>query len=125
MHHYPCLLDIQTQSINQSTFFIADLLTNYIYPFSNPIILYSLHMAEPLEITIINPFVTLYNFIICIFRTLSILLIPSKPLSLSIYTALILDLSFFHIFVSLPYIRTGMSNVSCKILTCIFKLQTP
>ena len=52
------------------------------------------------------------------FATLSILLIPNKPLRLSICTDLVLDLSFsFHIIVSLSYIRTGMIKVSCKTIS--------
>ena len=63
-------------------------------PLRNPIILHSLHIAEPPENTFINPFVTLH---IC--------------------TALIIELSFsFHIIVSIVYIRTGTSNISCKTL---------
>ena len=60
---------------------------------------------------------TLHNSLICSFQTLSILLIPSNPLRLSICIALIPDLSFsYHNIVSLPYIRTRTSNVSCKTL---------
>ena len=62
-----------------------------------------------------KPFVTLYNSLIYTFGSLSILLIPSKPLRLFIYRALTLDLSSFHIIISLLYIRTGRRNVSCKI----------
>ena len=48
----------------------------------------------------------------------------SKPLRLSIYIAIILDLFFFHIIVWLPYIRTVTSNVSWKNPN-ILKLQIP
>ena len=74
-------------------------------------------MAESSENTFINPFVhTLrhsaqlpYSCIL----DLSILLIHSKPLRLSICTALTLDFSSsFHIIISLPYIRIGMNNCS-------------
>ena len=46
--------------------------------------LHPLHMAEPMEHILIN----LHNFLIHAFRTLSILLIPSKPLGLFICTAI-------------------------------------
>ena len=78
-------------------------------------------MAEPPENTLIHTFVYVlrhttqlpYPYI----RDLSILLIPSKSLRFSICTVLIQDLSFFfHNIVSLPYIKTGTSNVSCKTL---------
>ena len=99
------------------------------YSLINPIILHSLHMAEPPENTFVNPFIyppfiTPHYSLIRAFRTLSFLLIPSKPLRLSICTALILDLSFsFYNIVSLPYIRTGTNNVPCN--TSTLKLQIP
>ena len=87
----------------------------YIDPLTNLVILHSLHMAEPSENAFINTFVhslrhsTQINSLICAFWTLSILLTSE----LFICTCLILDLSFsFHIIASLPYIRTGTSNVS-------------
>ena len=73
-------------------------------------------MVEPPENTFISPFVYPQNSLIRAFRTLFIFLIPSKPLRLSLCTALILDLSSFHIIVSLPYIGTGTRNFSCKTL---------
>ena len=64
-----------------------------------------------------TPFNTPHNYLINLFSTLSILLIPSSSLRLSICTPLILDLSYsFHNSVSQPYIRTGTSNVSCTTL---------
>ena len=81
---------------------------------SNPIILHSYHLAKPLDNTFINPFFNLHNSHIHAFGTLSLLLITSNPLKLSICTVLIIDLSFFYNTVSLPYIRTGTSNVSFK-----------
>ena len=128
MHPSPCLLDIQTFSLSslswyQSTSFLPYPLSDYQHTplnrdnLSNYVILHFLHMAEPLENTFANPFVTLHNSLIYAFRTLSILLIPNKHLRFSIYTALILNLSFsFHIIASLAYIRTGTSNDSCKTL---------
>ena len=108
LHHSPCLPDIQTSfpqtvlhSINLSlswpTHWMTTSTLSYIDSLSNSIILHSLHMPKPLENTLINPFITPYNSLICAFRILSILLITSKPLRLSICTVLILDLSFsFH-----------------------------
>ena len=61
--------------------------SSYINPLNNPVIFHSLHMAEPPESTFINPFVTLRNSLMCSFRTLCILVIPSKPLGcLSVQT---------------------------------------
>ena len=72
-------------------------------------------MAKPPKSAFINPFVTLQNSLIRVFRNLSILPILSKLLRLSICTAIILDLFFsFPNTVSLPYKRTGTSNGSCK-----------
>ena len=77
-------------------------------PLSYPVIFHSLHLAEPPENTL-TLFITLHNSLIHAFRTLSILMIPSKPLRLSIYTAPMLDFFFtFHSIVSLPYVRTGI-----------------
>ena len=79
----------------------------YIDTLGDPILLHSLHMAEPSENTFINPspsscpFVTPHNSVIRAFRTLSILLIPSKPLRFSICTVLILDRSFHYHYQSL------------------------
>ena len=105
MHHSPCLPDIQTsffkavlQGISsplpQSTYLVTTCTLPHIHPLNNPIILHSLHMGEPSENIFINPFVFPNSFLISEFGTLSILLILSKPLRLSICTALILDLSF-------------------------------
>ena len=70
-------------------------------------------MAEPSENTSTIYFITPYNSFIRAFGTLSILLIPMKPLRLSICTVLILDFSLsFHIIVSLLNIKTGTSNDS-------------
>ena len=81
---------------------------SYLDSLSNPVILHSLHMAEPSE----NNFITLHNCLIHAFKTSSTLLIPSKPLRFSI-----LDLSFsLYIIVALPHVRTGTSNDSCKTL---------
>ena len=103
---------------NQSFSSEVDLLSD-IHPIGNPIVFHSFNMAKPLENTFINylstPFVTPHNYLNRAFDTLSILQIPSKPLRLSIYTALILDLSFnLYINVSLPYDRTGTSNPLCS-----------
>ena len=87
----------------------------YINTLSNPVILHSLHIAEPSENNFI-PFVTSHDSPIRAFGTSSILLTPSKPLRLSIYTAVILDLSSFPLITSLPYIRAGKSNDPCKTL---------
>ena len=76
----------------------------HIHPLSNPIILHSLHKTEPPEETFINPFVAPYSSFIRASRTLSIILIPSKPLRLSICTVLILDLST--LFISLSQYHT-------------------
>ena len=78
-------------------------------------ILQSLHMANHLINPLSTPFMTLHNSLIYVFGTLPTLLIPSKPLTLSICTALILDI-FFYIIASLQYVRTGLSNVSGKLL---------
>ena len=81
----------------------------YIDPLDNPVILYSLYMAKLPENTFINPFIILHTYHINALGTLPIFLIPSKPLRLSICTALILDLSFFFpIIVLLPYLRAGI-----------------
>ena len=56
---------------------------------TNPVILHSFHMAEPSENNT-TPFFTLHNYLIRAFRTLFIILIPSKPLRLSTSIALIL-----------------------------------
>ena len=98
---------------------------SYIDPLSNPVILHTLHMAEPSENTFINfVILTPHNCLIHAFTTLCILLILSKPLKFSICIALILDLYFsIHIIVSLPYVRKGTRNYSCK--TTTIKLQTP
>ena len=70
------------------------------------------HCRIPSSILSSRPFFTLHNSLICAFWILSILLIPSNPLRLSICTVLTLDLSFsLHNIVSLPYIKTGTSNV--------------
>ena len=116
MHHSSCLPDIQNSfllevlhGINPPFLRPIHLVTTctlpYIDHFSNPVILYSLHMAELSENNFINSFVhplhPLHNSLIREFRTLFILLIPNKPLKLYIYTVLILVLSFsFHIIVS-------------------------
>ena len=105
MHHSSFLPDIQTSflqsflhSINPPllwpTYSVTTSTLPYIDPLSNPV-LHSLYLAEPSENTFINIFVhTLcYSFIV----TLSILLIPSKPLRLSICTSLIQNLSSLHI----------------------------
>ena len=67
-------------------------------------------------------FDTQQNSLISASGTLSILLIPSEPLSLSIWKALILDLCSFHIIVSMPYIGT---NTSCKSLALTKDLIAP
>ena len=69
------------------------------------------HRRTPSSILSSASFVTPHHCLIRTFGTLSILLIPSKPLRLSICTPLILIL---YIIVSLPYVRTGTSNDSCK-----------
>ena len=126
IHHSPCLTGIQT-SILQAVFHginpplpwsthwsTTNTLSN-IYPLSNSVVLHCFHMAD--RKTPSSILLSLHNSLICAFWTLSILLISSKPLRLSICMALILELSFsFHIIVLLSYIRTGMSNDSCKIL---------
>ena len=107
MHHSPCLHDIQaslqtvlhgiSSPVSQPTHCATTNTHSYIDPLSNPVILHSFHMAEPLENTFINLFVyTLHHpaQLPCAFGTLSILLIPSRPLRLPICTTLILDLSF-------------------------------
>ena len=66
-------------------------------------------------ISTLSPPIPIFTTLICAFDTQSILLIPDNPLRLCICTALFLDFSF-HIIVSLPYRRTGTSNVSCKTL---------
>ena len=88
-------------------------LHRYIDSLSNPIVPHSLNIADPSENTFINAFVQH-------FRNSSQLFYPFirdfiHSLRFSICTALILDLSFsFYIIVSLPKIRTGSSNDSCK-----------
>ena len=95
----------------------------YIEFLGNPVLLHPLHMVKPPENTFINPFIIPFNSLIHAFGTLSIFLIPNKPLRLSFYTAVTLDLSSFHNIISLPYVRTGTSNVSCK--TSTLNLQIP
>ena len=77
------------------------------------------HGRTPSSIFSSTPFVTPHSCLIRAFGNRDfILLMPSKPMRLSIYTSLILDFSFFlHIIVSIPYVRTGNSNESCKTLT--------
>ena len=70
-------------------------------------------MVEPL----CTPLSSFHNSLIQAFRTLPIQLIPRNPLRLSMYTALIIELSSLYIIASLPYKRTGMSNASCSTLT--------
>ena len=78
------------------------------------------HQSTPSSLLSFNPFVTPHNSLIRACGTLSLLL--NKHLRSSICIILILDLSFHNI-VSLPYIRTGTSNVSWK--TSTLKLQIP
>ena len=90
----------------------------YIVPLSNPVILHSLHIAETSENIFINPFVHTFrhsaqHLYSCI-RDLSILLIPSKSRRLSTFTTLILDLSFSHSIILLPYIRINTSHTHAR-----------
>ena len=75
-------------------------------------------MTKPKENTFLNHFMHPFRHSAQLpypyIGTPSILLIRNKPFILSICTALILDLSSFHNIVSLPYVRTGTSKVSCK-----------
>ena len=69
------------------------------YPLSNPIIPHSFNMAKPSENTFVktfnhSKFVIPHICLICTYGTLSILIIPNIPLRLSIYTVIILGLSF-------------------------------
>ena len=79
-----------------------------------PVILHSLPMDEPSENNFINSFVHPFLHSTQLpYGALSILLIPNRPLRLSICTTLILDFSFFlHAIVSLPYNRTVTNNTS-------------
>ena len=77
------------------------------------------NMEPELKHTIFSSLLFFHVFLSFLFfiNPLSILLIPSNPLRMSICKALILNLSLsFHNIVSLPYIRRGTSNVSCKTL---------
>ena len=71
-------------------------LRDYQHLLSNPAILttWPNHWKTPST----TPFINLHNYLIHAFRTLPILLTPSRPLRLSICTALILDLSFSLLF---------------------------
>ena len=95
------------------TYWASTSILHYIDPLTNPIILHSFHMVEPSSILSFNIFVNQHNCLILAFGALSILLIPSKPLEVFHLYILILNISF-HIIVSLPCIRTGMSNDWCK-----------
>ena len=125
LHHFPHLPDIQT-SFSQTIHLFLSLPTERL-PAHSPsqtllaILSFSIFSTWPnnqrTPSSILSPthFYTLHNSLIREFWTISILLIPSKPLRLPICPALIVDLSFsIHSIVSLPYIRTGISNVSCK-----------
>ena len=63
LHYSPCLPDIQTtffkQSFTVSIHLFCGIPTDRLpaHSLSNPIILHSLHMVEPLDKTFINPFV--------------------------------------------------------------------
>ena len=70
----------------------------YIDPLYNPVILHFLHMAETSENASIN-FIHPFHYF---------------PDIQEICTTLFLKLSSFHIIVSLPCIRTGTNNDSCK-----------
>ena len=99
----------------------------YIDTLRNPIVLHSLHMAKPSENTFINLVVyTQHNCLIRTFGTLSILLIPSRPLRLSICTALALNPSFsffpYHCFTT---IHKSSHEQSLKQELSELKLQTP
>ena len=87
-------------------------------PFYNTcVILHSLHMAKPSENNFINPYVhPLHHSAQFPYPWVWYFIhLPNKHLRLSIFTPLILDLSFsFHINVSLPHRRTDMSSDSCK-----------
>ena len=93
---------------------MTDLLSDYLHtPLHKPS-LKSYHSPfsplgrTPSSILSSRPFFTQHNSFIRAFGTSYILLIASKPLRLSLCTALIIDLSFsFHIIASLPYMRTG------------------
>ena len=102
------------QSLSSSACSLSDTSTlSYIDPLRNPVILHSFHIPKRYE----NTFITSHNYVISVFRTLSILLIPCKPLKSSICIAQILDLSFsLHIIISLSYVKTGTNNDSCKTL---------
>ena len=88
-------------SLNQSTSSLANLLSNYPHTHqcttcTNHIIPYSFNMVEPLEDSFINPsmdplhhYTELTLSLICLYSTLFILLIASRPLRLSICSALI------------------------------------
>ena len=102
MHHLPFLPDIQTSfclkivlydfipPLPQQTHWVTTSLIEYLHPLNIPVILSSLHMAEPPENTCINPFIIPHNSFIRALETLSILLILSKLLRLSICITLIL-----------------------------------
>ena len=117
------LFSLTSPSQYQSTSSAAYPISNYLHTPLSTIMSFFILSTWPNQrktsslILLSTPFITLHNSLIHAFRTLSIFLIPSKPVRLSICTALILDLSFsFYIIVSLPYIRTGLSNISCKTL---------
>ena len=79
------------------------------------------HWRSPSSILLYTPFVTPQNSLIRAFRIQFILLIPSKPLRLSICTALILDLTFsFHniyyylVYYNLNPTTAGVSAHQCQ-----------
>ena len=110
-HHSPCLPDIQTSF---SFFFFTVSIHlfrglpnerlpahSYIDSLGNSITLYGAHTRQSLRHSAQLPYPCIMD--------------SSKPLRLSICTALILDLSFHNI-VLLPCIRTATRNDSCKTL---------
>ena len=109
MHHSLSLPNVQTsfffkQSFTKSIFFFHSQPTKRLltYPFSNPIISHSFNMAKPSENTFINSSIhPLHHSTELSYPCFAVyFLMPIKPVRLSIYTALLLDLSFSSISLS-------------------------
>ena len=130
LHHFLCFSGIQTSlsstvlhDINPSLPWLTHRATTSTLFYLSSFPPHSRTTGEHLHQSFRLPHLSLRTTLIRGLGTLFIILIPSKPLRLSIYTALILDLSSFHNIVSLQYIITGTSNVSCK--DSKLKLQIP
>ena len=120
--HHPNIFLKKSYSLNHSTFQPFSRSTSYplplVYAFSFPTFLYSFLIPKSPESTLTSHFIHLLFHLTQLFKSfirfLSRPLILNKPLKLSIYIVLILDLSFsFHTLISSPYIKTGTTKHLC------------